>query len=681
MPESVSGFRSGANPNNNRVESRYNKGTIIEPDNLDEKLRRTSYEGAPIDALHPVNNKKRHDKLLGHINDRIWASQLAMQEFHPRWAANEIRAQAYIRSDNYEEMLKRFNDDGQPPQITKLVLPYSYSTMQTITAYLLHTFTGNRPLFPVIANGDDGTLLARQLEAVLQYNADKVKIIKQLYQFFTDMQIYGVSIMRTKWRHDTRVTERQRLVQPSILGVAVPFSAPTLTNIKEEKSIFQGTDIENVDPFYFLPDPTVAMADVNTKGEWCFWRSNESRYHLRAEEQAGRLKHIKFVSQSPTGRGWVNYILNSVRNRRSGGRSQPGDSYNYDEDVFVKERTEVIQGTLILVPEEWGLSPSKKPEKWMIAVGNGTAIIQCEPFLANHNRHPVEVAEPSSLGYGFGGLGLADYLAPIQDAMSWFLNSRIDNVRVSLNNMWLVDPHRVNVADILDRGPNKVVRLKAPGFGQDIRTAVQQLPVSDVTSGHSNDIRTFMDIGDIVSAVTDNLRGIQDSGGRKTATEVRTALEAASSRLAAMARLVSSQAVVGIAEQMLSNYQQYITSSFFVQITGSDGRRLPFEVTPEIFDGDFSIMVTDGTMPSDKTALLDVWRELLQGLVQLPGAEKRYDIFGVIEHFAALAGAGDLQNFRIDQPAPQREVLPDEEVESQAAAGNLVPLQNGALPQ
>ena len=38
-----------------------------------------------------------------------------------------------------------------------------------------------------------------------------------------------------------------------------------------------------------------------------------------------------------------------------------------------------------------------------------------------------------------------------------------------------------------------------------------------------------MKLADMLSAVNDNLKGIQDSGGRKTATEVRTSNESGSS--------------------------------------------------------------------------------------------------------------------------------------------------------
>ena len=56
----------------------------------------------------------------------------------------------------------------------------------------------------------------------------------------------------------------------------------------------------------------------------------------------------------------------------------------------------------------------------------------------------------------------------------------------------------------------------------------------------------IMKLGDSLSSVNDNLRGVQASGGRKTATEVRTSGEAGASRLAAHSTLISAQAIVDL---------------------------------------------------------------------------------------------------------------------------------------
>ena len=149
--------------------------------------------------------------------------------------------------------------------------------------------------------------------------------------------------------------------------------------------------------------------------------------------------------------------------------------------------------------------------------------------------HPVSVAEPYELGYGFGNCGMMDYLTPIQDTISWFINSHIYNVRAALNNMLIVDPSMVEMQDLKNPEPGKLIRLKRAAYGQDVREALHQLQIFDVTQGHIDAAQMFVKLGQYLTGITDNMMGLQDEGGRKTAAEVRISSQAGASRLAAQA--------------------------------------------------------------------------------------------------------------------------------------------------
>ena len=73
-------------------------------------------------------------------------------------------------------------------------------------------------------------------------------------------------------------------------------------------------------------------------------------------------------------------------------------------------------------------------------IANKRQIIQAEPFEDEHLKHPICVIEPNSIGYGFGQMSIVDMLGPIQDVLSWFVNSHMFNVRSALNNMFISRP-------------------------------------------------------------------------------------------------------------------------------------------------------------------------------------------------------------------------------------------------
>jgi hypothetical protein len=417
------------------------------------------------------------------------------------------------------------------------------------------------------------------------------------------------------------------------------------------------------------------MSEVNKRGEYVWWRSFEGKHHLKKEEAAGTFKWIDSIVQSSNHQHNPDTDDTSDRDLISRGIAHPGLS-TANENLSTISYYEIMQGSVEVIPAELGLGEQTTPQKWVFAIGNRNQIIQAEPLDLDHDMHPVVVNEPYTLGYGFGQPGMADYLNPIQDLLSWFVNSHMDNVKTALNNMFVVDPSMVEIQDMKKPGAGKIIRLKKAAYGQDVRQALSQLPVTDITTGHIKDFETIIRVGDGLSSVTDNVRGLQSSGGRKTATEIRTSGEAAASRLAANARLISAQALVDLAEQMSMNTQQNMSQEFYLQLVGRDGLTTPVHITPEHITGDFHYPVHDGTLPIDRVAMLDVWKEIFLGIAQDPEMRQQYNMLAIFEHMAELGGAKNLKQFRVDVST-----APDEEVNQQVQAGNLVPTSEvGNLP-
>lgn len=611
----------------------------------------------PLDLLKPETDQ--HKYVLNYLLDRIKFSEGEMRKFYPRWRINERKYQAYVSLPNYAQQLKTMNDTGQPPKVVSIVIPYTFATISTIVTYLIHTFAGRKPMFQVATHKGEAVGAAKNMETVLQYNADHSRLIKHLFQFFQDGQMYGVGVMRNMWKREENV---RTIWVPEVdqLGGGGERKVK-----RREKSVsYEGNDICGIDPYNFLPDPRVPMSEVHRKGEFVFWKAHEGRHKLKKLEAAGKVKWVDAAGTRQFSKWDSEDQDPSDRSLTTGGESSPGRMPAHDS---VQQYYEVHQGTCEIIPAELGLGESNVPEKWLFTVLNKKQIIQAEPLALDHDMHPVVVTEPYTMGYSFGQPSMADYLNNIQDGLSWLINSHMDNVRTALNNMFVIDPSKVEVQDMKEPGAGKLIRLKKSAYGQDVRTAVNQLQVHDVTTNHVKDFQLFMSIGDALSSITDNLRGLQDSGGRKTATEVRTAGEASASRLAAQSRLISAQGMVDLTEQMSMNLQQNLSEEFFMEIVGQDGMTNSIRINPEHLVGDFHYPVHDGTLPLDRVAMLDVWKEILLGVGQSPVLSQRFSLPSIFEYVAELGGAKNIEQFRIEQGSP-------EQIEQQAAAGNVVPM-------
>jgi hypothetical protein len=103
-----------------------------------------------------------------------------------------------------------------------------------------------------------------------------------------------------------------------------------------------------------------------------------------------------------------------------------------------------------------------------------------------------------------------------------------------------------------------------------------------------------------------------------------------------------------------------------MQVVGQEGAQKPLRVTPDQLVGDFYYPVHDGTLPIDRVAMLDIWKELMIGVLQDQELRQTYSIPKLFEHVAELGGARNIQTFRT-------QVLPDGQVDRMAQAGNIAP--------
>ena len=599
----------------------------------------------PIQRLAP--GSALHTDVLHKLRQRLDASEEKMSQFYPRWRTNEMAMQAYINLPKYAEQLRKMNDEGKPPQVVEIQVPYIFAAVHTMVTYMMHTFGGRKPIFQLATYKKEWTNNARAMEMVLQYNADHTRLLRHMYQWFWHGFTYGVGIVRTNWKNERAV--RTRWVQVPRFNVFGQDLGGKAMPVREDRLIYSGNDTTCIDPFMFFPDPRVPMHEVNRKGEFVFWRTFLGHHEVKAEEFNGVYMHVDAAKkQMPISR-WTTDGSESVRALRADGDSMAGYQQT---DQRLEDFYQVDQGTVTLIPKQWGLGNGTRPEKWIFTILNKDQIVQAEPLEADHDMHPVAVIEPYSTGPSFGSLCAVDVLKPIQDLMSWLVNSHMENVRVMLNNMLVADPSAIELQDLKEPGAGKIIRLKMAAYGRDVRSALNQLNVQDVTRSHLADLQLMMTMGHMFLGINENLMGLQADGGRKTATEVRTAGESGASRMASLARIISAQGMVDLVTQMVVNIQQRTDEEFLLELLGEQSQETNVRITQENLAGDFHYPIHDGTLPLDRVALMQVWRELAVSIAQDPELRQTFNLARIVEYVAELGGARNIDEFKMQVMPP-----------------------------
>lgn len=605
-----------------------------------------------IDKLKP--DSELHMKVLEKLNAMWTFGKGKMRDHYSRWNFAEQRIQAFTSMEDYERLMQSLQEaDAIPPEPVSVIVPYSYATLHAAATYIHSVLMGRKPVFPLLATRGTETERARRMEIALQHNLDASRGQETLWQLIWDPLIYGFGCVKNGWE-----TRQGQTIQ--WLG-----GQRQLVN----ETVFAGNVIAAIDPYSLVPDPRVPIHQCNIRGDFMFSETQVSYTTLRDLEKRNQLKWVREGSEKDR-----NYRTNEdssiVENRRRVKIGIRAESLITPQNVT--KFCCVREGTVRLVPKDWGLGDDTNSQLWKFSWFKGQ-IIQAEPLGMVHNQHPMTATEPTSFGHDFMSISMHDMIGPFQDVLSWLVSSRMENVRAAINNQFIADPARVDINDVRASPIGRVIRLKQTAQGLPIREAIDQLQVNDVTARHLTDIQTIRILADTITGVNDNLRGIQTAGGRRSATEARQSMQAGAQRLSSMAIRISAQAFLPLANQMISNIQQFMPDKMWVEMTGDDGMPSSQQLTPEMLVGSYNYQVSDGTLPFDKMAMLETWKEIMFGIAKDPELRQEYSLSKIFQYVAELGGATNIDSFK-------RQMMPQGQLPFMAGAAANPGAAPGAVP-
>lgn len=587
-----------------------------------------------INRLKP--DSELHRKTLEKLKAMYKFGKDEMKKHYSRWNYAEQRIQAWTSIQDYQQLMDNVTNssNGIPPEPISVIVPYSYATLHAAATFISQVLLGRKPTFPLLATRGTEADRARHMEIALQSNLDASRGQETLWQFACwDPLIYGFGSAKNSWEERTGQTIRW------LAG-----KRDTVT-----QTTFAGNVISAVDPYALAPDPRVPLHQCNIRGDFMFCEEQLSESVLKDMEKDNQLKWVKEAIDKS--KKMNDRLTSSVtENRRRIKIGVRGEALTTPTNVTGFHT--VYEGTVRLQPKDWDLGDNDHSELWKFSWMDGQ-IVQAEPLGMIHSMHPMTCTEPTSFGHDFMSIAMHDMIGPFQDILSWLVSSRMENVRTAINNQFILDPSRVEVNDVRNSPIGRVIRLKQSAIGLPVREAIMQLAVQDVTMGHISDIQTMRILADTITGVNDNMRGIQTAGGRRSATEARMSMQAGASRLSQMAIRVSGQSFQPLAQQMIMNVQQFMPDEMWIETTGDDGAMQSTKLTPEMIVGQFNFQVSDGTLPYDKTALLETWKEIMFGIAKDPELRQAYSLPQIFRYVAELGGAKNIDSFKQQAlPAP-----------------------------
>lgn len=621
---------------------------------------------------------EKHRKISAAVWDRLRISQ---DEYDSRFAdmlKMEKQFSAYVPERDVDKQRKDKKDDTGERDYTDVEIPYSYALLMTAHTYYTSVFLSRNPALQVQGRHGESEQQTQAMEAMLDYQLSVGANLPPLFVWLLDPGRYGYGIIGHYWDKEY-VTTREYVEEiPTFLGLPIPGAKPKRVAVTKTTPAYQGARIYNVRPQDFFPDPRVSLGNFQ-RGEFC-GRYVEIPWHeLVQGERGGRYFNVDALkaAQEATISGNVG---SSTRDR---GAEDILDFMKLPDNgvtgfAGMEIPSGIVKGHEVFVrlyPNEWGLGPEDMCEVWVFTRSQTGIVFGAQPLGMFHGKFPFDVLQAEPEMYSLFSASMLERIKPMSDAMSWLLNSHMYNVRSVLNNQLVVDPSRAVMKDLENPNAGKIIRLKPAAYGQDVRSIISQLQVGDVTRGHLSDMQMFEQITQRVLGVNDNVMGMVNAGGRKTATEVRSSTSFSVNRLKTTCEWFSATGFAPLTQKLIQMTQQMYDQEQKFRIVGDIGALAPnfAMVTPETIAGFYDFVPVDGTLPIDRFAQANLWQMLIGQIRNFPQLMQGVDVVKLFGWVANLAGLKNFNQFRL-------QVVPDMLLQQQAQAGNVVPLR-GAPPQ
>ena len=542
----------------------------------------------------------------------------------------------------------------------KVVIADTRAISDTVLTYFMAAITGRNPMFQLEGLNRESRKPAILLERVLHQQMRSGAGEARLAQQFLDLIRYGTAPTKYVW------------------------------NEKINSNV-----IVNCDPRKTFPDPR-AQAGAVDKMQYIVFSDHASASSLRRTGLYPKVnKYPRMLDNMTVVAGWESHQWH--KELGNGWNVNPMNQFDGSSNhEFKVGRSHVIDEAWVCF-NGYDLGLPQLGEVWMVIT------ILDERFVIRAQLSPYGRQFPCvNPGFGFDAhkthqQSLYDLLLPLHELGTWLLRSRVDNVQAALNNLIFADPTKVAIHDLINRNPWGLVRT-LPGTKPGDGVYIAQVP--DVTKGHYQDISFISDMKQRVAAASDAQQGMPTADVR-TATEIQRLSQLGSQRLGVLSRIISATGIRPGVRMMASNIQDALDQTGSIRVPENQQNDIlrgmvnngyvDYDVS--MLQGEIEYMVVDGTLPLEPTRSPDTWMQILRTVNQA-GLSMEYDVGRMLEEAIRSMGVPDVDQFKISRETMERDgmkpsqqmalmekmrgqssVIPQENIEKQLQAGNIVPIR------
>ena len=461
----------------------------------------------------------------------------------------------------YKSRITDAGKENDYPYISKIFVPYTFNTVETILSKTLSATLASKPYISVFGRSPDDQKSAPAVEELLNYQLDQMDSFFSKELLFQKQNFqFGKSFKKIYWKYKKIINSRG-----------------------EDIVIFDGPDMDIVPVWDTYVDPGVDnLQDANCLIH-CTFQSSE---YLKQMESMGLYKNIDKALENAQ--------------KASGGEKELQDKLNIlgsadDPRYYVKKKQYQVK-------EYWSR------DKLLVVVGQEVVRNTRNPF--SHSKIPFVDCNSYPLVGQFYGMGDIEPVSSLQEEINDIRNARMDNINLMI--------HQVFLANRLSGIDDEVILSPGLVINCDDINGIKQLEMRDMQNSAIRAEENLKVDFQTTSGVTDYSKGQATPGFADTATGVALLSEASNSRFDIKVRLLQ-ESFMKMAEQIIGLDMQFIKAAQLIRVLGPDGAINWKTVTPSDISRQFDYVPIGSTSMGNKQLRQQMIINLFGMLAKVPG--------------------------------------------------------------
>ena len=476
-----------------------------------------------------MQKKQDETQLKKELNAQFLLAKRYLDNVHERMNQQEELYRSYIDKNNYPHNARVFD-------------PRVFRVIETIVPRMV----ANEPTGSFYPREGGDVATAQILNALIRYDWSRAGMFEKLVRFTKSMLIFGTAFGRVYW--DYKEMEKTRMTPQEINGQYV-WNPQNNEKITVTTCDYPNFEVLNI--YDCFPDPN---ATCKEDMRWFIYRRFRTLEELKAENETRGSTYYKNLDK-------LEEMINDPEQGQVRG-SKP-EFMQYREHRRMMLSTDELIGEDTSNPDLTILRRYER-DRWVDYVPGYDIVIRDVENQYFHNDLPivygVDYIYPGEL-YGMGEIEPVDR---IQRAINAVLNQRLDNVQLTLRNMWIVKKNSGVDMHTLYSAPGNIVTT-------DDIDAVKPVDVPDVTGA------TFVQTMNYLTAALQNGTGITDytigignesNVANKTATGTRLIQQEANAQFKLKIQLFNKMVIEDTANQFKDLRIQYTTEEQLLRIVG-----------------------------------------------------------------------------------------------------------------